>query len=255
MKRQPRKVIRFGARLIIDIPIPVSKNMSFKFDDDGVVKEFHGNTIICHIPQQTEFFNKLLDFYRFAKRLSFYDKITLLPPSSYHVTIMNCCHEHDRSEGHWPKGIDPDTSMLRCTSHLTNILTSENAATAGSADFELELQVYKPAMSMQLDKPRSINVVMEPSTDSQETRIKQFRDKVSSLTGLIDPSHDSIRFHITLAYINEELTIAETQELTKNINQLHKSLAEACPIIKLAAPEFVTFDDMFYFHTVAKLSM
>ncbi|CDO91973.1 unnamed protein product [Kluyveromyces dobzhanskii CBS 2104] len=228
--------------------------MSFKFDDDGIVKEFHGNTIICHIPQQTEFFNRLLDFYRFAKRLSFYDKITLLPSSSYHVTIMNCCHEHDRSKGHWPEGLVSTASISECHEHLAQLFrnTKYIGDERGSAGFELKVHISEKDMQP-ASKPRSINVVVKPSNNVEEARIKQLRDSISTLTGLTDPSHDSIKFHITLGYINEELTDSEVKELYQKLEELHQVLDENCPLVMLGAPEFVTFEDMFYFHLLTLL--
>ncbi|CAH03041.1 uncharacterized protein KLLA0_A10351g [Kluyveromyces lactis] len=228
--------------------------MSFKFDDNGVVKTFHGNTIICHIPQQTDFFNRLLDFYRFAKRLSFYDKITLLPPSSYHVTIMNCCHEHDRSVGHWPTGLGADASISECHNHLAQLFKDANFRDQGTNPSGVELKVHIPPKDeLPSSKPRSINVIVKPSNTSQETAIKQLRDSISALTGLEDPSHDSIKFHITLAYINEELKDSEVEELNSHLGNLHCILDRDCPVVQLGEPEFVTFEDMFYFHLVTKL--
>lgn len=222
--------------------------MSFKFDEYGVVKPFQGNTLLCQIPQETIFFDKLLNFYRFAKLLSFYSKITLLPSSSYHVTVMNCCHEHNKEPGFWPKDLSPNSSMTECNEFLTNIFKRNRFY------FGKDILLKVDTGSKISEHPRSINVVVEPLDIKQEGNIRKLREQISELTGLTDPSHDSVKFHITLAYINEKLTSHEVWELQQSVEKLHEDLANNSPILSLGAPEFTLFEDMFYFRKVCSLN-
>src|SRR3546814_7288625 len=90
-----------------------------KFYADGRVHPFPGNTVICHVPQQGEHsgcFNALLDIYREAPAHPFVRKITLLPPSSYHMTIFGGANDKPRERKSWPADLPIDMPIERCRS-------------------------------------------------------------------------------------------------------------------------------------------
>src|SRR3546814_19742624 len=101
-----------GATAVVGAPVSARQvrskfppDVGSKFYADGRVHPFPGNTVICHVPQQGEHsgcFNALLDIYREAPAHPFVRKITLLPPSSYHMAIFGGANDKPREPKHWP---------------------------------------------------------------------------------------------------------------------------------------------------------
>lgn len=78
---------------------PFPPDVGSKFDADGRVRPFAGNTVVCHLPQQGEHadaFEAMLDIYREAPSHPFMRKVALLPPSSYHMTVMGGANDTPR---------------------------------------------------------------------------------------------------------------------------------------------------------------
>ena len=153
----------------------------------------------------------------------------------------------DSSRGHWPTSVPSSATIERCSEYLGEVF--------GAREFEFESPFQMKVIEDigTLEKPRSINVIVMPSDTAQDSNIRNLREQISKTTGLQDASHASNRFHITLAYINQELDGVETQELQQEISKLHAVMTEKCPTILFNVPEFATFEDMYYFHQVCQL--
>src|SRR5690349_15028789 len=85
-----------------------------KFRPDGRVLPFPGSTIICHLPQQGasfEAFDAILDIYRELPDHAFSKKLGVLPPSSYHMTIIGTATDADRR---WPPYVPQQASIEEC---------------------------------------------------------------------------------------------------------------------------------------------
>src|SRR5262245_24986963 len=83
-----------------------------KFTADGRVMGDPGNPLVCHLAQQgagSACFNALLDIYREAPAHAFMRKVTLLPPSSYHMTVFNGAADKERDV--WPTAIPADAPI------------------------------------------------------------------------------------------------------------------------------------------------
>ena len=92
-------------------------NVGVKFGRDGRVIPFPGNTIICHLDQQGDraaCFDALLDIYREAAGVPFMTKVTMLPPSSYHMTVFGAADDFNRRPGDWPNGVPLDMPIKEC---------------------------------------------------------------------------------------------------------------------------------------------
>ena len=95
-----------------------------KFDRDGNVIPLVGNTVVCHFDQQganAALFKAMLDIYRDGPRHAFMKKVTLLPPSSYHMTIFSGADELNRKAPLWPAGIRTDADMATCHAGVSAI--------------------------------------------------------------------------------------------------------------------------------------
>lgn len=214
-----------------------------KFAPNGQVLPFPGNTIVCHLPQQgtnSAVFEELLDFYRMAPWTSFAPKLALLPPSSYHMTIIGGATDSGRTEGKWPIGIPLDAPIEEC-----NRIVGERLRRA-------ELPEMCP-IRMRIDQADSgydgntLRIPVEPIDDAEFERLEGLRSAIARAIGIPAPVPGTYQFHITLGYLIRPFEAAEEQEALEVLADWKQRVVRASPSISLGIPEYCTFEDMFAF--------
>jgi hypothetical protein len=214
-----------------------------KFYADGRVHPFRGNTIICHVDQQgpnSVLFEVLLDLYRRMPSLGFAHKITALPPSSYHMTIFGGANHPERKPGLWPKSIPFDTPIEECTRILGERIAS--AKLGRLAPIRMRVDLSDPT-----DRETPFTIRLLPVDDAENSRLRALRNAFSELLEIRSPSHDSYRFHVTLAYLIQTLNPAELREFHAAYKAQHAEVAKRCPVIEFGQPEYCSLEDMFHF--------
>jgi hypothetical protein len=227
------------------------RDVGRKFYVDGRVKPFHGNTIVCHLPQQgdgAEPFNALLDCYREMPKYGFVRKTTLLPPSSYHMTIFGGANDQDRRLTVWPADVPLDMSMTDCNRVLGERLRNFRLEHS-SPPYRMRVDLSEPATS---EAPIVIRLL--PVDEAEHMRLTRLRDRLAKLLAIRAPGHETYRFHITLAYLIQWLTPAEQAEFRGTLKGWREMLAQRCPIITFGAPEYCLLKDMFAFERQFYLS-
>jgi hypothetical protein len=220
----------------------VPGTVGHKFLANGQVRAFAGNTILCHLPQQDAgfaSFDALLDIYREFPRHAFMSKVAILPPSSYHMTVLGCADDENRKPGLWPKGVAFDASMADCDAALMSRLSS----------FSLDGQW---PLRMRVDTERAgpgegLRIELVPVDAQEEAKIRRLRDRLSDATGIRAPDHDRFTFHITLGYLVAELDRDERTAFEAARRRWHAELARKVPVFVMGVPEFCTFRDMYAF--------
>lgn len=214
-----------------------------KFHPDGRVHRFDGNTVICHLDQQgpnATLFDVLLDIYREAPAHRFMDKVTLLPPSSYHMTIFGGANDPDRRPGAWPADLPLDLPMAECD----RVLGDRLRAFRLEADLPLRMKV-------DLSEPgpgeRPLTLRLLPYDDAENAKLRRLRDRLADTLAIHAPGHDTYRFHVTLGYLIRWLTPGEQTAFRDALAGWREGVAAACPVIELGAPEYCTLKDMFAF--------
>jgi hypothetical protein len=214
-----------------------------KFDAEGRVMPFVGNTIICHLPQQgpgSEFFDGLLDIYRALPRQVFSGKITPLPPSSYHMTIFGGANDPYRQPGLWPADLPLDLPIAECGRILGERLKA----------FDLECAL---PIRMRIDRAeppaseRPLTIRLEPLDAAETIKLRRLRARLSKVLGIAIQEPDAYRFHVTLAYLWRWLTPDEDRAFRASLAGWRARLAKACPVLERGAPEYCLLDDMFAF--------
>ncbi|TWB29799.1 DUF1868 domain-containing protein [Nitrospirillum bahiense] len=215
-----------------------------KFWPDGRVKPFPGNTIVCHLPQQgenAEAFGTLLDIYREAPAHAFSHKITLLPPSSYHMTVFGGANDAERKPGLWPATIPLDAPIEECDRLLGDRLR------AFTLDCALPLRMMvDPAEPGANEGPLTMRLL--PADAAEDRKLRRLRDRLSACLEIRAPDHDRYHFHITLAYQIDWLTVQEDQDYRSALRAWKTRLRQASPLILLGAPEYCVMTDMFAFN-------
>jgi hypothetical protein len=221
-----------------------------KFYPDGRVQRFDGNTVICHLDQQgpnATLFNALLDIYREAPAHQFMDKVTLLPPSSYHMTIFGAANDQDRRPGAWPADLPLDMPMTECDRILGERLRG----------FRLECDLpfrMKVDLSEPVPGERPLTLRLLPYDDAENAKLRRLRDRLAETLAIRTPSHDAYRFHVTLGYLIRWLTQDEQAVFRDTLATWRHRVALACPVLELGAPEYCTLKDMFAFSRQFHLS-
>ncbi|MBP7338414.1 DUF1868 domain-containing protein [Niveispirillum sp.] len=221
-----------------------------KFQADGRVGPFHGNTIVCHIPQQGEHaacFNALLDIYRDLPARPFAANITALPPSSYHMTLFDGANETARTAGLWPPGLALDSSIEDCHREVGRRL--EGFALDTPMPIRMRVDTEGTGIA-----GNALTIPLLPVDDAENARLRRLRDRLSVATGIRSPRHDEYRFHISLAYVLWELSATQVQAVRQAMGEWMAMVAKAAPVILLDAPEFCTFKDMFAFNRIRYLT-
>jgi hypothetical protein len=215
-----------------------------KFLSDGRVKTFRGNTIICHLPQQGDnaaAFGAILDIYRQAPALSFFRKITMLPPSSYHMTIFGGANDVERKPGLWPSGVPLDAPIEECD----RLMGERLKAFRLQCDLPLRMMVDPSDPS---DDEGPITIHLKPADETEDAKLRVLRDRLSRSLGIPAHQPDDYRFHITVAYQIDWLTNGEKEEFRQMLRLWKQDIARRSPEIVLGAPEYCTMADMFAFN-------
>jgi len=215
-----------------------------KFFADGRVMPFAGNTIICHLPQQgegSEAFRAMLDIYRQLPAMPFARKMTALPHSSYHMTVIGGANDKDRRRPLWPAGVPLDASMQACNDFVGDTL---RAVTLGddAAPYRMKVNLAEPAAD---EEPLTIRLL--PADADTATKLYRLRRRLAERMGIGIESPDDYGFHMTMGYAIDWLTTSENQAFRATLAEWKAELARRAPVITFGAPEYCLLDDMFHF--------
>lgn len=214
-----------------------------KFDPDGNVQHFPGNTIICPLREDTknntELYNSLLLLHDKIKESPLAHLFVLLPPSSYHMTVFEGVTDKHREPGYWPSDLSRDDSLEKCTAHFTSKLRFFNLS--NDLAYRLSIVGFKALRS-------GISLHIEPHTDSYQMR--GLRDRLADLLKYRHPNHATYRFHLSLAYTLMWLTDDQKAEMMSLLMDHFQGMPKG---FELGPPEFCQFEDMFAFEPILSL--
>ena len=96
-------------------------------------------------------------------------------------------------------------------------------------------------------------LMLAGATEADETIVRQWRDALSGILGYRAPTHDSYRFHTTLAYAHTWLPKDALPTYAAALERLTQDLQARLPTLDLARPAFCRFHDMNAFPPVLAL--
>ncbi|NOU94400.1 DUF1868 domain-containing protein [Paenibacillus sp. LMG 31456] len=213
-----------------------TKVVGRKFHEDGSVRYFPGNTIICPVDPSSAVYAQLLRLADGFQKLSCSRSFTLLPPSSYHMTVIQGVCDEDRKTELWTRFLPLDAPLEE-----TDRLFREKWETVRIPDgFNMKFH-YLHAEGV------ALTVNLQPLTEDDAHELKMFRDDVSVKLGLRFPNHDDYHFHISIGYRIMDLTGEEEEELLRFKEQTERELGEHFGVYASVPPKLVFFKDMFKF--------
>ena len=126
-----------------------SNTVGRKFLEDGTAKEFPGNTVICHIPQDSPQFQYLLKMREILLSQPWAWKFSFLPPSSLHMTVFGGVCNSNRELSYWPKTL----SLVDPLEKVDNLFIDKWSKIARPQSFAmnaLEVTIFR-TISIQLE--------------------------------------------------------------------------------------------------------
>jgi len=215
-----------------------------KFRSDGRVLPFPGSTIICHLPQQGdgfEAFDSVLDIYRELPDHAFSKRLAVLPPSSYHMTIIGTATGADRR---WPPYVPQQASIEECNFLILERLAALKLECALPIRMTVDLNPQRPQHPISLD--------LKPLDEQETIKLRHLRKQLADALQLHIPNPDRYTFHLSVAYQMDKMTPEETADYTATMTRWRQEICTRAPVLLFGAPEFCTFKDMFAFRTLFK---
>ncbi|KAH0489691.1 hypothetical protein TgHK011_010109 [Trichoderma gracile] len=213
-----------------------------KFDTNGNVLPFPGNTIISHLPQDSHLYKALLPIHEKLQQSRFTKSYALLPPTSWHMTIFEGVCDQRRKPGIWPNDLPLDAPLQRCHDLFHEKLS----------DFDLRIKPpLKMAVTGIIMSKAGIRLDLRPIDAAEEKRLRGFRDRLSELLQIRAKGHESYVFHLALAYRVVPISKNDGEELAALLQECYNKIPHE---FELGIPEFCYFDDMFAFHRQFYLS-
>jgi hypothetical protein len=231
-----------------EAPATRARDVGRKFNADGTVRPFGGNTFLGHIQQQGagfDLFNALLNIYREFPTHAFASKISLTPPSSYHVTVFGGLNEEDKGRPRWPAQLPLDWSIDAVTRAWAHRLRAR--PTLADPGFVFE---YGEASATTGGAP---HLPLRPADDATAARLHTLRDELSAFTGLRDKDHDSYEYHMTFGYVHEVLSANEAESLRAATQHWIEQLSVRGLRIRIPAVQFCSIVDMYAFRVLHEL--
>ncbi|WP_127170181.1 DUF1868 domain-containing protein [Xanthomonas sp. BRIP62415] len=207
---------------------------------------FAGNTFLGPLDQQGDgydSFDRVLDIYRALPEQRFASKLAVLPPSSYHATLLGGVNEIDRASGPWPGDMARDAALADISASFLSRLQQRTAAPLGACRFLVDPTAARTGRNDNLLIP------LVPADAATAQRLETARQGLMVLTRLQRPDYTNFRFHISLAYLCETLDAAEQAAYRITVSDWLKRLAAAGPIT-VPHFHFCTFKDMAAFREV-----
>ena len=215
------------------------KGAENKFDDKGNPLPFPGCTIICKIPLNTYLSNQIISFQKKMENFNPKKTYFYLPPSSFHMTLFDCCNLNTKNTNYWPSNIDPNMDYKDVAVELNKRIKS---------------YIFPEKLNLKLNMFfGGYSIVLEPFSEKDEKILRNCRDELSSLLKIKFENHQRYTFHITLAYILRELKEDEIKKLLEFNKDLFQEFDKKFPKIILNKPEMSTFDNMLEFKSINQI--
>lgn len=221
-------------------PIKYTPNVGQKFNKDRSVRPFAGNTIICFVDPEIHptVYDEAVWAQAQLSEMSCAHKFAFLPPSSFHMTVIEGLNDQGRRPERWTSQLPLDASL----EEMDRFLIDRCAQLAFPNGFEIEFE--------QMRFPATLAV--GPANKKSHTAIWQFRNQVADITGIRRSDFEEYKFHITLGYNLIELEPDEIAEQKKVFKRINERLTQSFGLFNTAPPVPTFFDDMAKFVPAAE---
>lgn len=209
-----------------------------KFHSDGKVRAYPGSTIVCHVAAERALVEKLDRLYNRLRGATAAHAYTLLPPSSWHMTLFVGICDQDRRPDRWPSGISLVAPLDEVTATIGGRL--QHQPLGEPQRFQMRVARFAPLVD-------AIILRLEPADAEENAGIRQLRDKIADRIGMRLADHDDYTFHITIGYFVAQPTDAAFLELVDILAEELADMRATLPPFEVGPGEYCLFNDMFCF--------
>lgn len=210
-----------------------------KFDPDGGVQRFRGNTILVPLSNTSELYKSLLVLHDRLKQSPLSRMLALLPPSSWHMTVFEGVVGQIRNPGYWPSDLNPlDATLDDVTALFVKKLSS--------FDLQVPLPFHMTVTGYTSD---GLGLRLEPHPADMKA-IQGLRDRLADLLKYRHPDHETYELHLSIAYHLRFFTEQQKAELNEILMDHFENMPKE---FVLEQPEFSVFEDMMAFKPVLYL--
>lgn len=207
-----------------------------KFNADGSVRHFPGNTMVCILDHSSEVFRRAR-----TERNLLGDicgkKIALLPDESLHMTAIEGVCDQVRRPELWTSRLPLDAALEAVDDLFEE--SWKSIPKLGPVDMIFD----------HLWLEFGCAIALRPATVRDEWRIRSWRDRVSDAMGLHFPNHEDYMFHISLAYGIEMPNEEVMAELEEEKERFDRAYHDHSFTFTVPEPSLTFFEDMFFFNT------
>lgn len=222
-----------------DSAIP-TRDTLLKFYPDGRRQPFAGNTVICHLPQQSHTRDAITALGDALRTSSFVQKLGMLPSESYHMTVFPGANDQGRTFENWPSDIPHDAPIAECNRIIGERMKSFHT------ECQLPLRV-SVNLEHTLGYGRACTLRLSPANEMENKKLRTLRDQLSETYKFRLKDHATYAFHMTLAYQVAPFTQEEQRQYQALLEHHIPAIIATAPVLELGVPEFCTFEDMFRF--------
>jgi hypothetical protein len=218
-------------------PTIPTEDTLLKFHLNGTAKPFAGNTVICHLPQQSRTHDAIAALGDELRASTLAPKLGVLPAESLHMTVFSGPNDQGRTRDTWPSDIPFDAPIAEAN----RILEARVAAFKTKLDLPIRVSV-NPSNTLAYGRASTLRI--SPAGDAENARLRTLRDQLSGLFRLRAQDHATYAFHISIAYQMTPFTAQEKAQYQAILEQHVARIVDTAPVIELGVPEFCTFEDM-----------
>jgi hypothetical protein len=212
-----------------------TREVGRKFYPDGTPRRFPGNTIICFVEPDSPLGTLAQAFQHALGAAPLGHKFALLPPPSFHMTVMELLCDEVRTPERWSPLLPLDAPLA-----ATDAFFLERVPRI-TAPSDRTVRVTG------IGHPNNLWLSLEPADEATAVALRAYRNAVAEATQVRFPDHERYRFHLSLAYRLIELEADEEEALAALVHTWQPQLRAAGASIALPPPVLTGFDDMVRF--------
>jgi hypothetical protein len=207
----------------------LNRHLGVRFDQSGRFLREEGNTIVAQVIPGSATEAALISVRDALMALPHAGNFAFTDVASYHMTVFEGVIETRRAPGYWPVDLPLDSSI--------------DAATDAMAEKLRDLPLL-PSFVMRPVEVTPFGVILTGATEADEAAVRHWRDRLADALGYRTPTHDSYRFHTTLAYAHTWLPRDALPDFSAALTRISRDLLRRMPTLDLARPAFCRFHDM-----------
>lgn len=226
-----------GQKFALKFPKGITKpGQGGKFDTSGNVMHHPGNTFICHVDQESDFFVSLCALQDGLKRSPLASNYTFLPQQSLHMTIFCGISGSPLGVDGWPREISSSANLDEITQKFDFQVSAWEQLN--------KIRMQPIAMSM----PGTVRMV--PATDMDARILKEVRYQLQDLTGLYRKDIDTYDFHISLGYLKQWFNDSAATTAMRDADRLFYDHLQGYQNVEFGPIEFCIFQNMHHFEII-----